>query len=160
VPLTGRTGRRLFFATLGQVACAETLARNGTRAVQSAERLVLRAIADAAGPCLGQPARSHFRRSRRLRPTRRFANARQPRVAACLHFSGIHGGCGRDSRHDDEHRFVGPLKPTRYREIANSVRALTPRCATQIRDQLDVRAEYEKLAIARALSESLSNPLR
>jgi len=56
---------------------------------------------------------------------------------------------------------VGPAKAERYREIANSVRALIPSMRNpEVRDQLDVLAlEYEKLAhCLEALSESLPTP--
>jgi len=56
---------------------------------------------------------------------------------------------------------VGPAKAERYREIANSVRALIPSMRNpEVRDQLDVLAlEYEKLALClEALSESLGPP--
>jgi hypothetical protein len=53
---------------------------------------------------------------------------------------------------------VGPAKAERYREIANSVRALIPSMRSEeVRDQLDVLAlEYEQLArCLEALSQSL-----
>ncbi len=56
---------------------------------------------------------------------------------------------------------VGPAKAERYREIANSVRALIPSMRNpEVRDQLDVLAlEYEKLAhCLEALSQSLRTP--
>ncbi len=56
---------------------------------------------------------------------------------------------------------VGPAKAERYREIANSVRALIPSMRNpEVRDQLDVLAlEYEQLArCLEALSQSLRTP--
>lgn len=56
---------------------------------------------------------------------------------------------------------VGPAKAERYREIANSVRALIPSMHDpEVRDQLDVLAlEYEQLArCLEALSQSLPTP--
>jgi hypothetical protein len=55
----------------------------------------------------------------------------------------------------------GPAKAERYREIANSVRALIPSMQnSDVRDQLDVLAlEYDQLArCVEALSESLRTP--
>jgi hypothetical protein len=111
-----------------------------------------------------QPARALAQPGRRSFPTRRFANARQP--TSCRAFTLQRNP--RELRTETAGTMtstdsVGPAKAERYREIANSVRALIPSMHNpEVQDQLDVLAlEYEKLAhCLEALSESLrTHPL-
>src|SRR5260370_2319380 len=105
-PFTGRTGRRSFFATLGQLACAEALAGAAPGPCNQLKDWSLRAIADAAGPCLGQPARRSFPTEQETAPyetvcERPTAHELQ-RVYTSVESTGV---ADRDSRRDDEHRF-------------------------------------------------------
>ena len=94
------------FRNDGRLACAEALAGAATGPCNQLKDWSLRAIADAAGPCLGQPARRSFPTEQETAPYETVCErptARElPRVYTSAKSPGI---ANRDSRHDDEYRF-------------------------------------------------------